>query len=378
MKILITTPFFGNLGGSELETIHTANAFASFAKVKKIDLFVDGKINLDFKEGIFLNKKISIIKMPSFYRNRFVKRINKTYKKLLKLEEYPGDKLFWKLKFLRKYDNIYIITKTSQDYYVPIIKNFKNKNKIIVKYTTIFYNQIPSYILKYLALIRENLVTSKKQEDFFKNHLKLSNTSTQEVIIYNEQYALNKKRKVKNNCLYDFGILGRFYREKQFEDAIQLIAQLKDLGYISTLLIRGDGMEDYYVELKNLIISLNLEDLVKMEFEHVPYDEIYDFFDRINCFLITSKYEGGPNIGLEVMAYGLPILSYDVGAMSDRLGESKEYIALDKRDLLKKAIKMHNYNDFEFETTCNNFKTKYLENYSNSNKISYLNNFLEV
>ena len=40
MKILITTPFFSNLGGSELETIHTANTFSSFKKVDEVVVYV--------------------------------------------------------------------------------------------------------------------------------------------------------------------------------------------------------------------------------------------------------------------------------------------------------------------------------------------------
>ena len=67
MKILITTPFFDNLGGSELETIHTANAFASFTEVKAIDLFVYGRIDLTFLHNIFIDPKIKFIKMPVFF-----------------------------------------------------------------------------------------------------------------------------------------------------------------------------------------------------------------------------------------------------------------------------------------------------------------------
>ena len=66
MKILITTPFFSNLGGSELETIHTANTFSSFKKVDEVVVYVHGEFDLKFSEGIFINKKITNPTIQSF------------------------------------------------------------------------------------------------------------------------------------------------------------------------------------------------------------------------------------------------------------------------------------------------------------------------
>ena len=376
MKILITTPFFDNLGGSELETIHTANAFASFTEVKAIDLFVYGRIDLTFLHNIFIDPKIKFIKMPVFFNNKFIRRLNKEFKVRLGLEVLPLESIYWKYKFLNNYSHVYIITKSTLSYYIPIIRYYTQKYKIVVKYTTIFFETIPEVNIKYLSQIKDNLVTSKKQEFFFKNILDLKNTSVQEVILNNEDYALRKSRNFKDKQLYDFGILARFSREKQLEDAIILIENLRDKGIESTLLIRGKGSEDNYQELKKNVNDRNLDSIITMEFESVSHDEVYDFFDRINCFLITSMYEGGPNVGLEVMAYGLPILSYDVGAMPDRLYEFVDFVAKNQRDLLEKAIVIQKYDDFTFVEKSKEMKTKYLRCYSNKTKIDYIKSFL--
>ena len=139
MKILITTTFFDNLGGSELETIHTANAFASFTEVKAIDLFVYGRIDLTFLHNIFIDPKIKFIKMPVFFNNKFIRRLNKEFKVRLVLEFLPLESIYWKYKFLNNYSHVYIITKSTLSYYIPIIRYYTQKYKIVVKYTTIFF-----------------------------------------------------------------------------------------------------------------------------------------------------------------------------------------------------------------------------------------------
>lgn len=377
MKILVTTPFFQFAGGSELETIHTANAFASFLEVKEVHVFVAGRFNLDFTKNIYINSKVKFFRRPFFFDNKYIRRINKELKKRLHLESFPFDLLFWRLKRLSKFDKLYIITKTSlaKDY-IPLIKLWKSKNDIAIKYTTVFFDLLDNTTLKYLSQVRYNIVTSEKQRDFFVKHLNLKNAGVQEILLFNEEYALQKKRINRDQKLFDFGILGRFSEEKQFEDAINLIDNLREGGHKATLIIKGGCYEGYFEKIKNLVKEKRLQDLVTLTFEEVPYDKAYDFFDNFNCFLITSKYEGGPNVALEVMAYGLPILSYDVGAMKDRLYEFPELIAIDETDLAEKAVEILNYNDAVFVAKCKKIKEKYRAKYSNQVKISFLRSFI--
>lgn len=376
MRILITTPFFQFAGGSELETIHTANAFASFLEVQEVCVFVYGGYDLNFIKNIDIDEKIKFFNRPSFLSYKYVHRLNKKLKNILSLESLPFDYLYWKFKFFIKYDKVYIITKTTLNYYVPIIKQFKSKKNILVKFTTVFFDSVDKVSLKYLAQVKYNIVTSEKQKIFFIKNLYLDNTVAQEILLFNENYCLTKTRIKKDSKLYDFGILGRFSEEKQFEHAINVIANLRNIGRDSTLIIKGGCDKGYFRFLSNLVINKKLEDLVTLVYDEVPYDMAYDFFDNFNCFLITSKYEGGPNVGLEIMAYGLPILSYDVGAMTDRLLNFREFIATDENDLTKKATDILNYNDDEFVEICIKVKKEYINKFSNNLKISFLRDFL--
>lgn len=377
MKVLIMTPFFQFAGGSELETIHTANAFASFENVDEVHVFVYDRYDLKFMKNIEINSKVKFFRRPLLLDNKYSNRINKKLKKIFKLELLPLDLLYWKMIFLTNYDKVYIITKTTLNYYLPAIKLFKNTNNILVKYTTVFYDSMDEIKLRYLSKVRSNLVTSEKQKAFFINKLNLLNTEVQEILLFKENFVINKRRLVKDKQAFDFGVLGRFSEEKQYEHAIYLIDDLRRKGFEATLIIRGGCEMEYYMFLLDLVNQRNLSHLITLQFNEVSYDSVYDFFDCINCFLITSKYEGGPNVGLEVMAYGLPILSYDVGAMKDRLIKFPEFIAKNESELTLKAIDILNYNDHEFLDVCAKVKSEYKDKFSNNIKINFLNNFLD-
>lgn len=50
-----------------------------------------------------------------------------------------------------------------------------------------------------------------------------------------------------------------------------------------------------------------------------PHDEMPLYLSGADCVLMTSDYEGSPNIVKEALACGLPIVSVDVGDIAERL-----------------------------------------------------------
>lgn len=376
MRILLTTPFFKNLGGSELETIHTANELASFEYVETVDLFVYENFDLEFARGIFIDPKVKFLRKNQLLKSRFFLFVDRLWIKKLKRFEKLTDVIYWNAVNVNRYDRVYIITKTTLNYFLPFLKRYKILENVLIKYTTFFYQNIPKENFHLVSKVKCNLVTSNSQSDYFKHVLGIHNTEPQEIIVYNEGYGLLKKRKHKEFKQFDFGILGRFYPEKNLEDAISLIASLKEMGFYCKLLIKGGGLPGYFNLLSKQVEELDIIDLVTLEFETVPYTDTFDFFDSIDCFLITSKYEGGPNIGLEAMAYGLPIISYDVGAMKDRLSNFPELIAENYENLVEIAVSYLRNKDSLFNYYCENIKKEYLLKYSNKNKIDFLSTFL--
>lgn len=85
-------------------------------------------------------------------------------------------------------------------------------------------------------------------------------------------------------------------------------------------------------------LELNLADRnIKM----IPQEEMPNFYNSIELYVCASKTEGTPLTVLESMAMGIPVISTDVGLVSEVLGEKgKKYILEERsKECLKEKIK---------------------------------------
>ena len=87
---------------------------------------------------------------------------------------------------------------------------------------------------------------------------------------------------------------------------------LKDAGTLVTLDIIGDGPE--FLQLQKMARSLDIED--KINFLG-SFSEITPFLERAHIFVLPSQFEGLPNVVLEAMACGLPVIATQVGGVQD-------------------------------------------------------------
>lgn len=85
-------------------------------------------------------------------------------------------------------------------------------------------------------------------------------------------------------------------------------------------------------------IELSLADRnIKM----IPQEEMPKYYNSIDIYICASKTEGTPLTILEAMAMGVPIITTDVGIVTEALGkEQKQYILNERsKDALKDKIK---------------------------------------
>jgi len=93
----------------------------------------------------------------------------------------------------------------------------------------------------------------------------------------------------------------------------------------------GDGPQRTILE--QLAVELGVADVV--EFLGIQHDMV-PFYQNADMLVLTSDYEGSPNVILEAMACGLPVVSTRVGAVPDLVEDGQTGYVTDPGDV--KAI----------------------------------------
>lgn len=103
---------------------------------------------------------------------------------------------------------------------------------------------------------------------------------------------------------FTFVTVGRLDNGKNHKLMIEAFSKLEDSS--TQLIILGEGVERKALEEQ--IVELNLTDRVFLVgFDNNPYK----YFAKSDVFLFTSLYEGFPNVLVEALACGLPVISSD-------------------------------------------------------------------
>ncbi len=124
-------------------------------------------------------------------------------------------------------------------------------------------------------------------------------------VIYNPAMLLSEdleERKVKQYVL----CVGRLEEQKAFDVAIKAFSLFHDANPDFRLKIVGQGSLEK--PLKNLVESLNLASVV--DFEGFQTD-VAEFYQGAACTLLTSRFEGFPNVLLESIGVGTPVVAVD-------------------------------------------------------------------
>ncbi len=193
------------------------------------------------------------------------------------------------------------------------------------------------------------------------------NFLTEDTICYTKSFI-----KYVKNYTVSSGCLMNIYENMQLEKKpIIVISDGVDLNkFIPKNLKRFDDIENRKIvigwvgnskfldsekdeDLKGLrkIINPVLNELIKegqpieIKFadrnqKYIPHHEMPEYYDSIDLYICASKTEGTPNPVLEAMAMGVPIISTDVGIVSDAFGEvQKDFILKSRtRESLKNKI----------------------------------------
>ena len=121
-------------------------------------------------------------------------------------------------------------------------------------------------------------------------------------------------------------------------------------------------------------IELNIADRnVKL----IPHDKMPDYYNEIDIYVCASRTEGTPNPVLEAMACGIPVISTDVGIVSEVFGkEQKNFIIERTKESLKEKLK-YIVNNKQILEQLSNENLEQIQNWSWKNKTDLFKKFFD-
>ncbi|MBT9139025.1 MAG: Alpha-D-kanosaminyltransferase [Syntrophomonadaceae bacterium] len=178
-------------------------------------------------------------------------------------------------------------------------------------------NGLLTLIMLFLERINNGL--AKKMIVYSPNMCRLFNLEKykDKIIIAHEHFLDFDKFKIKrgfgqrDNLV---GYIGRLSEEKGVLNFVKAIPEIsKEKGDLE-FLIGGEGqLRD---EIEEYLENENLNGKVELT-GWIPHDELPKYLNELKLLILPSYTEGLPNIMLEAMACGTPVLATSVGAIPD-------------------------------------------------------------
>ena len=305
--------------------------------------------------------------------------------------------LFYIIKFLKtKFENVFLITadKLGKNLFGSNVKlitpkskffnnkprvlksficslllfnNFKNKNILIFSFQSNLFSTFMSKIINSKIIIRLNTSPEKYSLSFHKKFFfKILYGLVDEIIVNSHEFKKNIKKyfnlksnvilnpikinhtKKKINFFKNFNglkiiTIGRLSNQKDHITLLKALNLLRTIHKINfKLYLIGRGYN--HTMLLDYIFDNDLQKNVKLG----GYKKnASDFIKSADLFILTSRYEGLPNVLIEAQAAGLPIISSNCPSgpkeilMNGKLGDlfnSGDYKSLCKKKSFKKKI----------------------------------------
>lgn len=281
---------------------------------------------------------------------------------LQKLLELPF--IAWKLKkYIKKNDIDTVMSFLYRPNYINILaKIFGSNHKSIINIRSTtsryknegFLGKINLFLINSLFNKADLIISNSKGVD--EDLKSIMNITTNTKVIYNPvdiKYINSKKDicedvdfKFEENRKYIISV-GRLIPLKRNSDLIEAFFELQKNDKNLELIFLGD---DFY---KNILINLCKEFKIneKVHFLGNVKNPFY-YLNKSDLFILNSEIEGFPNVLLEAMACGLPVISSDCKSGPREILENEKYGLLypvGDINLLLEKIKYYLYEEKNIE-----------------------------
>ena len=132
-----------------------------------------------------------------------------------------------------------------------------------------------------------------------------------------DKFKVKKQFGERKNTI---GYIGSLHKIKGILNFIHAIPKVLEKENEIKFVIGGDGV--LFNEIKEFISKNKLNDKVKLV-GWIPHDELPEYLNELRLVVLPSYTEGLPNLMLEAMACGTPVLATPVGAIPDVIKDGK-------------------------------------------------------
>ena len=287
--------------------------------VKIVSSFSDSTYVITGNEGMNIRKKeyerVHIVGVPyKYWSNICIRTINHIFMQL---------RISFKLIGLAKSVDIWIFFLDSHALLLPVITAKLMRKRIIfalaasltksakVTKNTFANVLVHSEAINYklstsIILYSQNLIKEWNLEKY-RNKICIAH----EHFLDFDKFKIKKRFGERSNLV---GYIGRLSEEKgvlNFVKAIpEIIKERKEIKFM----VGGDGQLGDKIE--KFLEEENLNNKVKLT-GWIPHDKLPDCLNELKLLVLPSYTEGLPNIMIEAMACGTPVLATPVGAIPD-------------------------------------------------------------
>lgn len=200
---------------------------------------------------------------------------------------------------------------------------------------------IDNFFLKRCLAFSDRIITVSDaiQKIIKKNYPQWSNKV---VTIYNgvdnEFIGIGTDRDYKANAKVRFVVIGSLIPRKRIETILYALTKIKPLDGIELSVI-GDGPEEKF--LKKRTLHLNLSGCVQF-LGPISHAKVQGHLKDSDGFILSSTSEGRPNVLLEAMASGLPVIASNIDGVRELIEDGKTGLLfdVDQPEQLAKQIEL--------------------------------------
>lgn len=148
-----------------------------------------------------------------------------------------------------------------------------------------------------------------------------------------EKFRFDEKYRNESKSTFVIGHVGRFCEAKNQDFIINVFNKVIEYDRNFSLILIGDGEDKE--KIKEKIEQLKINNYIQIIDGTM---DVYKYYSKFDLFILPSKFEGLPIVGIEAQANGLPCLFSDEITEELRMNENVAFLPIDNIDVWVKEI----------------------------------------